>query len=368
MNIIFNKDGSFNDELTRFLLTADDGGDDGNEDGGTGGGGTGDDGAGTSGEGGAAGEGGRGNTGTGEGLMSSATGGEAEGNEGDIDLTGADQTGDTGRADLDPGTRPEGLADQFWNDETKEVRIPELAKSYNEAAKQQAKLANEVKELKEAKGIAETPKTAEAYLEAEGLFSEDGDFILPEGTDRVRAFPADDPALAVFAEIAHKHAFTEKQFHGALGDFLTKMNPMLPEPLNEAAEMEALGEGGKGLVQANRTWADGLLKSGQINAIGHGLAVSMGATAEGVKLINQFRALSGEAEIPLGPTEEGGTQVTKEEWYANTPSRDDKPAVWAEWEAQGKELFGEAPAGTSPAGMGMPSSRSGVSSPKTTKP
>lgn len=284
----------------------------------------------------------------------------------DVDLTGQDKIGDTGRADLDPGTRPEGLADQFWNDDANEIRLPELIKSESEAKAQQSKLANEVKELRDLKGVPEKPESADKYLEAEGLFNEDGNLILPEaGTDRIRSIPADDPALGAFADIAHKNGLTEKQFLGVVGDFMTSMNPLLPEPLDEAAELASLGDGGKQLVQANRVWADGLLKAGEINKVGHGLAIAMGATAEGVKLINTFRGLSGEMPIPIGAVGDEGTEVTKAEWYAQTPGRDDPPAVWQEWEKQGEELWGTAPAGTSPAGMGMPRSRSGVSSSKT---
>lgn len=242
--------------------------------------------------------------------------------------------------------------------------MPELIKSEHEARSRQSKLANELSELKKQKGIVEAPEKAEAYLEAEGLFDGDGNLTMAENeTDRIRAIPADDPALSAFADIAHKNKLSQDQFQGIVGDFLTAMNPLMPEPLNEEAELAALGKDGKQIVQACRTWADGLLAAGRINDIGHGMAVAMGATAEGVKLINEFRALSGEMQIPLGGPVDGGTMVTREEWYANTPNREASPQEWADWEKQGEELFGTAPAGTSPSGMGMPRSRSGVSTP-----
>jgi hypothetical protein len=224
---------------------------------------------------------------------------------------------------LDDG-RPDWVPEKFWDADKGEVNSEAMAKSYATLEAAHAK-------LKAGKGMDKAPENPDGYFDA------DKPFEVPKEADRVFIEP-DDPGLKAYAKVAHKYGLSKDQFEGLARDYMLEVNGMLAAPLDPQAEMEKLGKNGQAVVQANRTWAEGLYKSGTIKDEHIEIMYDIGKTAAGQDLLNLFRGMSGEKPIPL--SEVGGTGMTRAEYQAkmnDLVAKDD----WAGIEALDKRAEAE---------------------------
>lgn len=250
-----------------------------------------------------------------------------------------------------PGSDPKSVVpEQFINKETGEVDSIKLAESYNNLRAEFNKRLN---------GHGVAPEDAETYLDS--IKGEDGNFVMPEGTDRFREVPTDDPALLSFAEVAKEAGLTDKQFELLVQGTMTKWNDLLPEPLNIDAEREKLGRNATAMINANKAWVDGLAEQGLITDELKGRAYELARDATGIKLMQTFREQAGELKIPTEGAQAFDQPMTQKEWYNMTLESHGKPGedfqTFMERKAAlGEQIFGDAPSGSSPAGMGVPDS------------
>lgn len=343
----------------RFGLFADDGGEEAGGgggsagDGGQGGEGEGGDDAGKGGDGGGSGDGDEGGEGAkpGEGLMANA--GKGGGDEGDQDSDKTIQFASDGKTE-------DLTVPKKWIGEDGEINHGAILKSALDAGKSVRQLQNELAEAK--KGVkpedgGDVPEKPEGYLTDDVI--QDGVFQKPEGVGKLSDIPADDPALVGFTEIAKEAGLTPGQFKTILSKTMLMADGMTPEPFDEAAEAEKFGPNAKAVAVTNKTWADNMHEAGVLSDAEWAHLCEMGKTAVGLSVVNKIRMQTGGKNIPANQTGVAGELPSKQEWYNNKPDHRTDPDGYAKWQEQGKELFGEGAAGSSEAGLGLPSSQGG---------
>lgn len=326
-----------------------DGGDGGgsDEDGGSGGDGGGD---GGSGAGDAASGNEGGGQGGGDGLLANADKGKAAGNEGEVTT--------------DPETgRPSNVPEQFWNKDERTVNTDALLKSWGDTKTAHDKAVNDLKAAQSKNGTV--PEKPEDYLTDDIV--KDGVIPPPEGAENIGPIAADDPGLQAFLQSAHKHGVTAEAVAGILADMTLVADPHVAKPFDEAAELAKLGDQGPQMAGTVKVWVDGLAEKNIMPKDMHDAAMRFGKTADGVKVLNFFRELSGAPNIPVFDTPGGEALPTRDQWYANMPDARKEPDKYAEWQKQGEQLFGTGNTGRIEGGLGMPSSHSALSSSRETK-
>ncbi len=262
------------------------------------------------------------------------------------DAAGGD--GRSGETAGDPAVaRPDHIPEKFWNADKGEPRLDDLAKAYST-------LQSAHDRLKQDKGVAkDVGDTPDAYL-PKGIELPDG-----KALDRINDIPADDPALAVFRAVAHKHKIPVSVASGLAADFLLELNGKLPAPPTEADILKDLGDGGRHMVDETMVWVEGLYNHGrlsekQVAALFNGL----GSSADGIRALAILREEAGEKPIPMGQPV-GDDTPSADEWYAM--NRDDRyktdEAFRNKVDKLGERIFGTDAAGSSLPGVGIPQAR-----------
>lgn len=206
------------------------------------------------------------------------------------------------------GERPEFVPEQFWDTEKKEVNLEEFAKSYAEVRNQNNKLLQI--------GGGKPLENAEEYIK---------DFVPPTrgrpGADGVEGDPLDrfdkgltgnDPVFLAAARAAKKANLSKKQYDEFVYTFMEESHELLPEPLNEEAELKKLGTDGINMVKTNANWINALKANGVLNQDQYDLLLDFGSTALGVELTNAIRVNSGEKKIPTGGSVNTGVKTPDE--------------------------------------------------------
>jgi hypothetical protein len=187
--------------------------------------------------------------------------------------------------------RPEGLPDQFWDAEKKEVRLAALVKAANDM---RARLA---------RGGEEAPPA-----------SADG-YALPavEGLPKELVPPNDDPVWSAVRKAAHEAGLTQKQLEAVARPYLAAVAEQAKQgrPATEQdaaaayeAELARLGPQGRQVVHEVGAWLSGLVARGVMT--GEEFAALQGvSTAEGVRALAKLRSMAGEKPIPLSALDDG---------------------------------------------------------------
>lgn len=170
-------------------------------------------------------------------YMNEEPGGDGAGGSGD----------DTGIVDNDTAvTRPDYVPEKFWNPESGEVRLQEMASSYSSLeSKIGANREAYFNEFEQGR-MANRPESAEQYevrLDAKELG-------LPEDT-AVNINP-EDPMLAWWKSVAFENGYSNDQFNAGVQEYLKNDLKSLP---NMDAEREALGEGAQDRINRVELWA-----------------------------------------------------------------------------------------------------------------
>ncbi len=237
--------------------------------------------------------------------------------------------------------RPDNVPEQFWDAEKGEIKIDALLKS-------QADSRKAYEDLKKQQGNKKgtTVEKAEDYVF--------------ENSDEVKAvlgheLEKDDPALGLFANIAHKLGLTQEQYQEGVATFLTGAKEFMPASISIEDEMKKLGENGDAVMKSVLNWGEQLKDNGLWSEDELEEIVIMGSTATGLSALNKLREhFGGEKVIPLNAGA-SGELPSKEELYKAVASKeyDEDPVYRKKIDDQFKQVFGTEATGTSEPGLGV---------------
>lgn len=186
--------------------------------------------------------------------------------------------------------RPDGLSDQFWDADKKEVRLPALIKAANDM---RARLARGGEEA--------APASPDAYAlpAIEGLPKE----LVPGNDDQV---------WKAVRQAAHEAGLTQKQLEAVARPYLAAVaeQSRQGQPNEDAqraayeAELARLGPQGRQVVNEVGSWLSGLVTRGVMTAEEFSALQSV-STAEGVRALGKLRGMVGEKPIPLDALDNG---------------------------------------------------------------
>lgn len=209
--------------------------------------------------------------------------------------------------------RPEYLPEQFWDSESNTAKVEDIFKAY-QAEEKKAKDFRRII----SKGLPEAPDSEDGYVFEHETYK---DYIKP-----------DDPVVKSLKSVFHKKGIPNEVFNETIASALDAMKEagVLPQSLSKEEmealqaeqsqkyvkeEMAKLGDGGERLVQQVAAWGDQLVKSGQLSENELKAFYDVGYTADGVKLLNKLRSLTGEKPIPMENINSDGLPSV-EEWRA----------------------------------------------------
>lgn len=228
----------------------------------------------------------------------------------------------------------EGIPEQFVKDGS--LNATALIKAWKDSRA----------ELKTAKGKSQAPKTPEDYT-----------FEVPELADGKQIDITDDDFLMTATrKAAHNLGLSQSVFQEFVGNILTDIAPMLPEPApDEATEKAKLGKNADAIINGILTWGDSLKDQGILSEAEHKEIFYMGSTAEGISALQKIRSFYGEKAIPFDGDTVGEGLPSKEELYAMVGSREyqENPAYREKVDKQFQQVFGTGASGSSPAGLGV---------------
>ena len=238
--------------------------------------------------------------------------------------------------------KPEGLPDQFWDTEKKEVKLDALIKSQKDSRK----AYEEEREKNKGKHKGTTVKDSSEYTF--------------ESTDEVkksigREIEADDPALALFSEIAFSLNLTKEEYQKGVETFLTGAKDFMPPQISIEDEMKKLGDNGDAITKSVLNWGESLQKDGLWSEDEFEEIIIMGSTATGISALNKLRQhYGGEKVIPVAPGA-SGELPSKEELYKKVadPRYQTDPAFRAKTDEEFKKVFGTEEGASSEAGLGV---------------
>jgi hypothetical protein len=178
--------------------------------------------------------------------------------------------------------RPDDFPTKFW-DEKEGPDIENLVKSYN----------NLEKKLSEGR-----PKAPDEY-----------DITSLEGVD------AEDPLLKDYMSWAKDNGVPQEAFMDLAKKFVDMGYQSEQEAkLDMEKEKALLGENANEIIKSNVNWGRGLVSKGVLTEEDYSELEVLGGTANGQRLIQKFRQLQGEKEIPVVSI--AGNQLDKEELFA----------------------------------------------------
>ena len=181
--------------------------------------------------------------------------------------------------------RPEYVSEKFWNADTNEVNLEDLASSYNSLEKKLGsrteELSKQIREDIEQERIANTPKEYE-------LFQPE----IPEGVSI--EVNKDIPLLQWWEETARKKGLSQEEYNDGIKKFVDNQIAALPV-LEE--EKQQLGENATQRIEAADLWAKKNLSSDAYSA-----ASNLACTAAGVKVIEELMKLTKDAPMPTTET------------------------------------------------------------------
>jgi hypothetical protein len=231
--------------------------------------------------------------------------------------------------------RPADVPEQFWDKEKKAVNYTAWNKSHNDT--RQA--------LKAAQGNKGTKVDA-----AEG-YKYDPPAGIP---DHINTAP-DDPTVLALRSIAFEAGLSQEQFATLTKGYFEHAARLLPAP-DLAAEKAKLGDNAEAVMNAVEGFGRDLVQSGIWSPEEFDEIVGLGSTATGLRALNKLRESLGGQQIPLNPGDgeaDGGWSLEECYEQAGTQAYYDNPSFRAKVDKRIEKLVGTAPAGSSPAGMGV---------------
>lgn len=183
-------------------------------------------------------------------------------------------------------TKPDYVQDKFWNAETKEVNLENLASSYNAL---ESKLGSRTEDL---------TKQIRTDLENERLSKvpESYQLNVPQLDESVNVEINNEmPIVQWWNQTAKDAGLSQEQYDSGVKAFIDNAVANLPNP---ELEIQKLGDTGKQRIEAAELWSKKHLSPDAFNAI-----AGFAATAEGVKAIEEIMKLSKDASMPNTTTQ-----------------------------------------------------------------
>mmetsp|Transcript_6118 Transcript_6118/g.3462 ORF Transcript_6118/g.3462 Transcript_6118/m.3462 type:complete len:316 (-) Transcript_6118:57-1004(-) len=200
-----------------------------------------------------------------------------------------------------PNTRPEWFPEHFWDGSKDRPDIRGLIDGYTKLQQQFDNTSFDMP----AKEISEyTTPEFQSYVDSLGLSS-------------------DDMALNMALESALGSDMSVKQTHKFVDQFMTRLNEVAP-PVNLDKELKNLGPNGRQLVGNIRGWLDGMKATGKMDEGIYNTALSLGASADGIRLLDMLRGSRMEPSIPTQATRSDGG-MSLQDWYKKSYSKDKRP-------------------------------------------
>ena len=178
-------------------------------------------------------------------------------------------------------TKPDYVQDKFWNKDTNEINIEELASSYNSLEK---KLGSRTEDL--SKQIRE-----DIANEVKANVPENYEINMPEIPENVQMdINPEMPLLQWWSETAKSKGLSQEEFNKGIEAFVNNEISALPDIDNEK---ELLGENASQRIEAADLWSKKNLSTESYEAI-----ANFATTAQGVKALEEIMKLNKDAPIP----------------------------------------------------------------------
>tara|TARA_B100001939_G_C16900683_1_gene599808 strand:- start:636 stop:1370 length:735 start_codon:yes stop_codon:yes gene_type:complete len=178
-------------------------------------------------------------------------------------------------------TKPDYVQDKFWNKDTNEINIEELASSYNSLEK---KLGSRTEDL--SKQIRE-----DIANEVKANVPENYEINMPEIPENVQMdINPEMPLLQWWSETAKSKGLSQEEFNKGIEAFVNNEISALPDINNEK---ELLGENANQRIEAADLWSKKNLSTESYEAI-----ANFATTAQGVKALEEIMKLNKDAPIP----------------------------------------------------------------------
>ena len=182
--------------------------------------------------------------------------------------------------------KPDYIQDKFWNAETKEVNIENLASSYNSL---ESKLGSRTEDLS---------KQIRTDLENERLSKVPESYKLnvPEMDQNTKVTISEDmPIVQWWGKTAKEAGLSQEQYDAGVDAFVKNATANLPNP---DLERQKLGDSGKERIEAANMWSKKHLSPDAYNSIS-----SFASTADGVKALEEVMKLTKDSSMPTAPTQ-----------------------------------------------------------------
>ena len=188
----------------------------------------------------------------------------------------------------DVGGKPDYVPDNFWDTDTKQVKVEDLLKSYKELGGKIREKTDDVRTQIQAEMDADrTINRPEAMEDYELVLSDDFKEQLPEGYDI--EFNNDDPLMTFWREMAFEQGMNQESFQKGLELYAGAKIGEMPD---FEAELGKLGDNGHDRTMHVGNWAKANFSDDTVNAM-HEMAM----TADGVIALEEIMAASGEASF-----------------------------------------------------------------------
>ena len=181
-------------------------------------------------------------------------------------------------------TKPEYVQDKFWNAESNQVNIENLASSYNSL---EAKLGSRTEDL---------TKQIRTDIEAEKLKNVPESYKLnvPEMDNTKLTINEDMPIVKWWGETAKEAGLSQEQYDNGVKAFVNNAVANLP---NLELEKQKLGDNGKERVEAASMWSKKHLSPEAYNTV-----QDLASTADGVKVVEELMKLTKDTTMPTSNT------------------------------------------------------------------
>jgi hypothetical protein len=185
--------------------------------------------------------------------------------------------------------KPDFLPDEYWDAE-KGTKLEELMEAFSKQEKSYEQLRTKM-----SKGNHKAPKEY--------------------STSDIGEVNADDPLLETYTEWAKENGISQDAFT-KLGKAFTEFqnNVAQDAAINIEKEKQLLGANADEIIQSNVQWGQGMVQKGIFTEADYQEIEILGGTANGQRVIQKIRSLSGEREIPVASIE--GQAPDKEELRA----------------------------------------------------
>lgn len=182
-------------------------------------------------------------------------------------------------------SKPDFVQDKFWNKDTNEINIEELASSYNSLEK---KLGSRTEDL--------TAQIREDLAnEVKSNVPEKYEISMPEIPENIQMdINPEMPLLQWWTETAKTKGLSQEEFNKGIEAFVNNEVSALPDIENEK---ELLGENANQRIEAADLWSKKNLSTDSYQAISE-----FASTAQGVRALEEIMKLNKDAPIPQTET------------------------------------------------------------------